>query len=85
MKTLNFSILFVYLNFHKFPGSDFRVHWNALNSELGKMNAEISTFEQSGTRHKQSRNGRQNTIRNFYDVWHMCHIHMVTQIFLKIF
>jgi len=33
MRTLNFSILFVYLNFNKFPSSDFRVHWNARNSE----------------------------------------------------
>jgi len=33
MRTLNFSILFVYLNFNKFPSSDFRVQWNARNSE----------------------------------------------------
>jgi len=33
MRTLNFSILFVYLNFNKLPSSDFRVHWNARNSE----------------------------------------------------
>jgi len=33
MRTLNFSILFVHLNFNKFPSSDFRVHWNARNSE----------------------------------------------------
>jgi len=33
MRTLNFSILFVYLNFNKFQSSDFRVHWNAWNSE----------------------------------------------------
>ena len=33
MRTLNFSILFVYFNFNKFPSSDFRVHWNARNSE----------------------------------------------------
>jgi len=37
------SILFVYLNFNKFPSSYFRVHWNARNSELGKMNSEIPT------------------------------------------
>jgi len=55
MKTLNISILSVYLNFHKFPGSDFRVHWNALNLELGKTNSEIPTSEQSGTRHYTAR------------------------------
>ena len=33
MRTLNFSILFVFSNFNKFPSSDFRVHWNARNSE----------------------------------------------------
>ena len=37
--------------FNKFPSSDFRVHWNARNSELGKTNSEIPTSEQSGTRH----------------------------------
>ena len=45
MRTLNFSILFVYLNFNKFPSSDFRVHWNARNSELGKTNSEMTTLE----------------------------------------
>jgi len=29
MRTLKFSILFLYLNFNKFPSSDFLVHWNA--------------------------------------------------------
>jgi len=52
MRTLNFSILFVYLNFNKFPSDDFRVHWNARNSKLGKTNSEMTTSEQSGTRHK---------------------------------
>jgi len=33
MRTLNFSILFVYLSFNKFPSSDFWVHSNARNSE----------------------------------------------------
>ena len=33
MRTLNFSILFVYLNFNKFRSSDFRVQWNAQNLE----------------------------------------------------
>ena len=51
MRTLNFSILFVYLNFNKFPSSDFRVHWDARDSELGKTNSEILTSEHSGTQH----------------------------------
>ena len=32
------------LNFHKFPSFDFRVHWNAVNAELGKTNSENSDF-----------------------------------------
>jgi len=34
------------LNFNKFPSSDFRVHWNARNSELEKTNSEMTTSEQ---------------------------------------
>jgi len=55
MRTLNFSILFVYLNFHKFPSSDFRVHRNVLNSELEKTNSEIPTSEQSETWHEMQK------------------------------
>jgi len=45
------------LNFNKFPSSDFRVHWKAQNSELGKTNSKIRTSEHSGTRHTSVSSG----------------------------
>jgi len=48
MRTLNFFILFVYLNFNKFPSSDFRVHWNARNSEKRTQKFRLPSILERG-------------------------------------
>jgi len=50
MRTLNFSILFVYLNFNKFPSSDFGVHWNPRNSEKRTRKFRLPSSLEHGIR-----------------------------------
>jgi len=61
-------MLFVYLNFHRFPSFDFRVHWNAVNAELGKTNSENPT---SALRrlHMRTRTSLCDVINVIYMLW----------------
>jgi len=58
MRTLNFSILFVYLNFNKFPSFDFRVHWNARNSEKRTRKFRLPSILERGISHGHLQCGR---------------------------